>query len=79
MLYPLPFIIFFLQQVTSEQYQIDVDDAIATVAKLTDLQKMTAELFDVKFPFLQPSLDHICRNCSLVSSNFHLVHHEHLV
>jgi hypothetical protein len=59
-------------QDTDEQYKIDTNDAIATAANLTDLQKMQAELFDVKFPIIQPSLDLACKNCSIVSHSFGL-------
>ena len=57
-------------QDSDEQYKIDADDAISTAANLTDLQKMQAELFDVKFPFIQPSLNLVCKNCSIVSHRF---------
>ena len=56
-------------QDTFDQYKIDADDAIATAANLTDQQKMRAEFFDTKFPFIQPSLSHVCKNCTLVSNN----------
>ena len=60
-------------QATDDQYKTDVDDVIATAANLTDIQKMQAELFDTKFPFIQPSLNLVCKNCSVVSILFELL------
>jgi hypothetical protein len=54
-------------QETEDQYKVDVDDAIAAVANLTDLKKMKAEMFSNKVPLLQHSLDFVCKNCTLVS------------
>ena len=52
---------------------MNVDDAIAMAASLTDIQKMTAEFYDDKFPLLQPSIDHICKSCKLVSHMFLMI------
>ena len=60
-------IISYFSQEIADQYKVDVDDAIATAANLTDVQKMKAEMFAVKFPLIQHTLDLVCTNCTLVS------------